>query len=366
MRDDLPLSTAPEGLDADAGPLAAQRQAAEGFRSVLARIDAGEREFPLPGSGRTRDRFAALRAVAETDLCTARLVEGHVDAVAILAELGAPPPGPGERWGVWAAEPPGEGLTALRKDAGDGPDRGAGDGPGQDAAARTDDGSGWVISGLKQYCSGAHSCTHALVTARAGDERRLFAVRVDGDDCRPVEGTWRAVGMAGSDTPDVRFTDVPARAVGGPEAYVRRPGFWHGGIGVAACWYGGATAVSRVLREAAGRRAEPHTDAHLGAVDIQLQAAGALLERAAAEIDADPLDTRGGAQLRAMRVRAFVESACAAVLDHVGRATGAGPLCHDARHARTAADLAVYLRQHHAERDLAALGTLLARPEDTR
>ncbi|GAA3487240.1 acyl-CoA dehydrogenase family protein [Streptomyces cremeus] len=356
MRDDLPPSTAPEALDADAGPLAARRQAAEGFRSVLARVDAGELEFPLPGSGRTRDRFAALRAVAGTDLCTARLVEGHVDAAAILAELGAPPPGPGERWGVWAAEPPGEGLTALRKDAGDGPGG---------AGGRADDGSGWVISGLKQYCSGAHSCTHALVTAHAGDERRLFAVRVDGDDCRPVDGTWQAVGMAGSDTPDVRFTDVPARAVGGPEAYLRRPGFWHGGIGVAACWYGGAVAASRVLREAAERRAEPHTDAHLGAVDSLLQAAGALLEQAAAEIDADPLDP-DAARLRAMRVRAFVASACAAVLDHVGRATGAGPLCHDARHARTAADLAVYLRQHHAERDLAALGALLARPEDTR
>ncbi|CAM5244221.1 acyl-CoA dehydrogenase [Streptomyces spiroverticillatus] len=341
MPDDLPLSEASELT-------APEVTAAVGFRSVLARIEAGEREFPLPGSGHTGRRFAALQAVAEADLCTARLVEGHVDALAILAELGEPPPGPGERWGVWAAEPPGEGLTALRKDP-------AGQG-----------GDGWVISGLKQFCSGAHSCTHALVTARAGDERRLFAVRVDGDDCRPVDGTWRAVGMAGSDTPDVRFTDVPARAVGDPEAYVRRPGFWHGGIGVAACWYGGAVAVSRVLREAAGRRAEPHTDAHLGAVDIQLQAAGALLDRAAAEIDADPLDIRGGAQLRAMRVRAFVESACAAVLDHVGRATGAGPLCHDAQHARTAADLAVYIRQHHAERDLAALGALLARPEDTR
>ncbi|MFJ2745177.1 acyl-CoA dehydrogenase [Streptomyces sp. NPDC087440] len=351
MPEDLSCSAAPEAAGTDAGPPTAQRAAAEGFRSVLASVEAGEREeFPLPGSGRTGHRFAALRAVAEVDLCTARLVEGHVDAAAILAELGAPPPGPGERWGVWAAEPPGEGLTALRKNV--------------DADA--DDGSGWVISGLKQYCSGAHSCTHALVTARAGDERRLFAVRADGDDCRPVEGTWPAVGMAGSDTPDVRFTDVPARAIGGPEAYVRRPGFWHGGIGVAACWYGGAVAVSRVLGEAAARRPEPHTDAHLGAVDIQLQAAEALLERAAAEIDADPFDAHGGAQLRAMRVRAFVESACAAVLDHVGRATGAGPLCHDARHARAAADLAVYIRQHHAERDLAALGSLLARPEGAR
>ncbi|MFD7819678.1 acyl-CoA dehydrogenase family protein [Streptomyces sp. NPDC059698] len=316
--------------------------AAKGFADTVARIGNGELSFPLPGSGRTAERFAALRSVAETGLSTARLVEGHVDATAVLAELGAPPPGPGERWGVWAAEPPGEGLTAVRQ------------------------GAGWVVSGLKQYCSGAHSCTHALVTARAGEARRLFAVEVAAEGCRPVEGTWSAVGMAGSDTPDVRFTDVPATAVGEPEAYVNRPGFWHGGIGVAACWYGGAVAVSRVLREAAARRADPHTDAHLGAADVQLYTAATVLDRAAGEIDADPGDERGGARLRAMRVRAAVESVCRQVLDHVGRATGAGPLCHDAGHARTVADLGVYIRQHHAERDLAGLGAFLARPEARR
>ncbi|MDJ1640887.1 acyl-CoA dehydrogenase family protein [Streptomyces pakalii] len=317
-------------------------QAARDFVDTVRRIEKDELTFPLPGSGRTAERFAALQCVAEAGLCTARLVEGHVDATAILAELGGSAPSVGELWGVWAAEPPGEGLVATRE------------------------GQGWVLNGLKQYCSGAHTCTRALVTARVGESRRLFAVEVDAERCRPAEGSWQAVGMAGSDTPDVRFTNVPATAVGAPEAYVRRPGFWHGGIGVAACWYGGAVAASRVLRDAAAGRAEPHTDAHLGAVDVQLHAAAALLEQAAAEIDADPRDEEGGAQLRAMRVRAFVESVCRTVLDHVGRATGAGPLCHDAAHARTVADLTVYIRQHHAERELAGVGAYLARPEDSR
>jgi len=40
----------------------------------------------------------------------------------------------------------------------------------------------------------------------------------------------------------------------------------------------------------------------------------------------------------------------------VGRAGGTTPLTFDRAHARRAADLVVYLRQHHAERDLAALG----------
>ncbi|MER0477887.1 acyl-CoA dehydrogenase [Streptomyces sp. Edi2] len=328
-------------LDEDSGlrPGQARRETAQRFVSTVADIASGALEFPLPGSGHTVQRLAALRAVAQRDLCLARLVEGHVDATAILAELRGPTPGPAERWGVWAAEPPGEGVTATRTEA------------------------GWRLAGLKRYCSGAHSCTHALITATAEDGRRLFAVRTGGPGCQPVPGTWQAIGMAGSDTPDVRITDLPAVPVGGVEDYVRRPGFQHGGIGVAACWYGGALAVTEPLRSAAHRNPHPHTDAHLGAVDMHLHAAGALLERTAAEIDQDPHDNSGAARLRSLRVRAFVEQACSATLSHVGRATGAGPLCHDLRHARNVADLSVYLLQHHAERDLAELGRLITRPE---
>ena len=48
------------------------------------------------------------------------------------------------------------------------------------------------------------------------------------------------------------------------------------------------------------------------------------------------------------------------VIQRVGRALGAGPLCHDEAHSRRVADLTVYLRQHHAERNLAELGPVVA------
>lgn len=349
MHDAIPLPTGVETSDGGGSTTLAVRRAADRFSRFVDALAAGTVEAPLPGGGRTSARFDVLSAVAEDDLCAARLAEGHLDAVAILAELDGDPVAPGQYWGVWAAEPPGSGLTATR-----GPD-------------------GWVLNGLKQYCSGAHSCTHALVTATAEDGRRLFAVRTStpeveaGTGCAPVPGTWRAIGMAGSDSPDIRFTDVPATPVGGVEAYLRRPGFHHGGVGVAACWYGGARAVARVLFTRAEQRADPFTDAHAGAVDLRLYTAGTVLRRAAEEIDLDPLDKAGAAGLRALRVRALVAEVCSEVLDHVGRATGAGPLCHDERHARAVADLGVYVRQHHAERDLAALGGLVARgPEESR
>ena len=145
--------------------------------------------------------------------------------------------------------------------------------------------------------------------------------------------------------------------MGGVDWYIRRPGFWHGSVGVAACWLGGARAVARPLE----RASSPHALAHLGAVDAQLAAASALLAAAAEEIDAAPLVGGVQAERRARRVRAVVESAATDTLNRVGRALGAGPLCHDADHARRVADLTVYLRQSHAEADLEHLGRLVAR-----
>jgi hypothetical protein len=51
-------------------------------------------------------------------------------------------------------------------------------------------------------------------------------------------------------------------------------------------------------------------------------------------------------------------------MTRTGRALGAGPLGHDEEHSRAVADLTVYLRQHHAESDLARLGELVAGRED--
>ena len=313
------------------GPAAPWQRTALAFVSA---VESGRLDVPLPGSGATWQRLAAFADLAEEDLSLARLGEGHADAVAILAELDGPPPRPGSRWGVWAANPPGPNVTASRQ------------------------GGTWVLRGTKQYCSGARTCTHALVTATAGEEPWLFAVAVEGRE--PREDSWPAPGMAGSDTLDVGFPGVAAEPVGPPGGYTGRPGFSHGGVGVAACWYGGARGVARTLARAAAKRdVGPHALAHLGAVDIALHTARAALARAADEIDADPGDQRGAGPVRALRVRALAEAVATDVLARTGKALGAGPLGHDEAHSRAVADLTVYLRQHHAERDLARLGELV-------
>jgi alkylation response protein AidB-like acyl-CoA dehydrogenase len=294
-------------------------------------------DLPLPGHGATAERFRRLTEMGRADLVAARLGEGHADADAIRAELKDPePPRAGERWGVWAAAP-----SSVRAEPAPG---------------------GWRLTGDRPWSSGAEWCTHALVTAAAEDGIRLFAVTITAPHAVPIDGTWPAVGMAGSDSRTIRFTEAPARPVGGPGEYVDRPGFWHGGIGVAACWYGGALGVADTLRAAAvARDLTPHALAHLGAVDVALSAAGCVLAVAAATIDADPTAYQ---HRLALRVRATVEAAATEVIDRVGRALGAGPLCRDAAHAQRVADLTVYLRQSHAESDLEELGRLVASAEE--
>lgn len=306
-------------------------------------LEAGELDLPAPGSGRTASRWWKLAALTEHDVVAGRLAEAHADAVAILCELDGPAPRAGQLWGVWAAEAP-QTVVTVREEA--------------DGRA--------VLDGTKAWCSGAGICTHALITARRDDNGRgLYAVDLSQDGVIALPSSWRNAGMRESDTRTVQLNNVVGIPVGGSGAYLSRPGFWHGAIGVAACWLGGARGVAGALYRAvaAGHdgdaAANAHVQAHLGAVDAALAAAEAMLVSAACYVDAEPTGDR--AELIARRVRAVVEHAVDEAIVRTGRALGPAPLALDERHAQRVADLTIYVRQSHAERDLAALGRVAAR-----
>jgi len=289
--------------------------------------------LPLPAGGQTLERWRGLAAVAAEDLSLAKLFESHADALAILAELDVPVAA-GTRWAVWAAEPP-QARLAIRPA-----------------------GAGLLLTGRKAWCSGADLISHALVTGWLPDGRQqLAAVALDqpGIECQPA--VWQAVGMGRVCTPDLDFDEVPAEPVGRPGQYLDRPGFWHGGCGIAACWYGGTLPLADALADRAGQRDDPHLLAHLGAVDVALRSLRALLVETAGWLDAHPAAV---ATEPALRLRAAADSTARLVLDAAGRALGAGPLCRERRLARQFADLPVFIRQTHAERDLAELARLVA------
>lgn len=292
---------------------------------------------PAPGGGQTASRWELLATLGAADLTTARVVEAHLDAIAILSEAPAPVPAvpAGSSWGVYAAE-----------------------GAGVRVDAREADGR-WQLDGTKTWCSLAGTLSHALVTAHTDQGRRLFAIPLQEGGATADSAAWRSRGLTDVPSGPLRLDAVPAQPLGAAGWYLERPGFAYGGIGVAACWYGGAVGLARSL-VAAARRREPDDIAlwHVGAVDVALQRARALLTEAATLVDDGHAAGSAGAVL-ALRVRAAVAATADQVLSAVGHALGPAPLALDDDHARRVADLTVYLRQQHAERDDVALGRML-------
>ena len=303
-------------------------------------IGLGADALPMPGAGHTLSRWQALAAVAAHDLSLVKLFEGHTDALAILHELGGENTFDADTarvWGTWCAEPPDARLEMRSRD--------------EVAGLQV------TLHGTKAWCSGAHAVTHALVSCWDSEgQPRLAAVSLEQAGVSVTDVGWEAVGMSATRSVDVHFDGAVAIPVGGAGDYVARPGFWQGGAGIAACWYGGAQGIAQMTLAKSGSKPDPHRLAHLGAIDVALSGAAAVLRETATWIDTNP---SASAQMAATRARMVCERAATDVVFHAGRALGAAPLCRDARFARAMADLPVFIRQSHAERDLAALGGLL-------
>jgi len=310
---------------------------------ILAHAD----QLALPAAGATLARWQALAAVAEHDLSLAKLFEGHTDALAILKELRvdlspvlqAQPAGRSQSWAVWAAEMSG---CRVMIESGD-----------------SEPGTPVKLSGIKAWCSGAHSGTHALLTAwsAATAGPQLVAVELAQPQIQVSHKHWHAVGMRASESLRVSFDQAIGWSVGGPGKYLTRPGFWHGGAGVAACWYGGALALARALQSALARTDAATRDrfrlAAAGRVDVALQGTSQLFRQTAAWIDSHPQDD---ARPAALRLRLATAACAQQVLALTGDAMGAAPFCLDRSFAQAAADLPVFIRQSHGDHDYAELG----------
>ncbi|MGP5726210.1 hypothetical protein ACTXOR_10545 [Arthrobacter rhombi] len=287
---------------------------------------------PVPGHGGTAALWELLASVAALDLTAARTLEPHLDAAAILDQAGWPWE-PGATWGVFAAEGPGLRLEAARAD---------------------DDGC-WLLHGDKPWCSLAGSLDRAVITAAVPGGRRSFALDLRQTGVVPGPAAWASHGLANVPSGPIRLDDAAATPVGGTDWYLHRDGFAWGGLAVAACWFGGAVGLFRTLHDATGRRAPDQLAlAWLGEADRLLSSGAALLAAAA-----DAVDTRRVGWRDAHRVRGQIASLCDRIVAICGQALGPGPLAFDAAHARRVSDLAVYIRQHHAARDDAALGRLV-------
>ncbi len=294
-------------------------------------LAAGLAELPQPGQGATLLRWQILAQVAAADLSLVKLFEAHADAQSILHELGIETCSATGLWAVWAAEPPYAqvGITSRTHDQ-------------------------VTLSGRKAWCSGAAHVDHALMTVRdEHNQPALVILAMQQPGIRVTTDGWQAVGMAAAESVEVVFEGAQAQCIGDSSVYIDRPGFWHGAAGIAACWFGAGVALAGQVHQQARRDA--HSLAHLGAIEAALGNAQAALRACALWVDEHP---RHDAEFEARRLRATVEAAMEAVMHHAGRALGATPFCRDPHFARLMADLPVFLRQSHAERDLERLGQL--------
>ncbi|MDI2034683.1 acyl-CoA dehydrogenase family protein [Paenarthrobacter nitroguajacolicus] len=313
---------------------------------------------PMPGEGSTAKLWELLASVTAVDVAAGRVLEPHLDALAILAQSGAGMEATGA-WGVFAAEGPGMKLEAKRDAAGN-----------------------YVLNGSKPWCSLAQQLDGAVITAHTADNNRAaFAVNLKDSGVAAETPAWTARGLQEIPSGTVHFDNVPVEPIGGEGWYFKRPGFAWGGIGVAACWLGGAVTLARdyatALEKGAdnGREPDQIALATLGEIDRTISMVTGYLAQAAERIDGGELESADSgspdsvgagntsqddpsAWSEALCVRGTVAAAVERIQTLVTQNLGPGPLAFNETYGKRMADLSLYIRQHHAMRDDAQLGAL--------
>lgn len=308
--------------------------------------------LPYPGGGQTLLRWQILSTIAAHDLSLAKLYEAHTDAHAILNEISAPTPPAHSIWGVWCSEGPDSHLEISMPES-----------TTIQSMSGTKTKSIAFISGTKSWCSGAKFLTHALVSTYSNANRYLVAVDLLQPEVKVTNKGWDAIGMAETESVQVQFDSALGQVVGKENAYLDRPGFWHGGAGIAACWHGGAQALAGITKNSLLRQGaidDPYKLAHLGHIDMALSVSSAILRDTAAHIDQHPHENN---QHICQKARLIVEQSAERVLHHAGAALGAAAFCRNKPFTKLHTDLTVFLHQSHGEADIGALGRSISREE---
>lgn len=266
-----------------------------------------------------------LYCIARADLPLARLFEGHVDALQIIARYADADTArdaeaiaaQGGAFGVWNAALPDEPL-------------------------RVADGH---LSGGKRYASGAGLLGHALAGADTPEGNRLVLIDLAASQPEIDRDWWRVVGMQRSQTHVVRWERAdPAsfRFVGQPGDYAREPFFSGGALRFVACHAGGVAALFDHVRDhlvTTRRSGDPHQASRLADLYLTAQAAAAVVAGAAATWGMVAYVDHVAA------ARVAVTDCAESALATAQQAVGLGGMFVDHPLSATLTDLMVYLRQ---------------------
>ena len=278
----------------------------------------------LSGSLAADDPVALCRAlvsIGETDLCVARLVEGHVNARHLLDLYGTGSADECAIHGVWGAD----GDEPLRVREG-------------------------RLQGGKRYASGLGTVDRAIVTvAGEADELSRLAVVDVTDPCRHRPETWDMVGMRQTVSGDIDLTGLPFAWLGAPGDYFREPHFLGGVWRIAALQLGGTLGLLGAARDTLTGLGRLDADAQVGRLApliARAMAAYGLVERAATvasgpEGVADP----DRAVALSIQSRLLTEDLAQDTIAAVERSVGLAHFPTGSGTGRIARDLATYCRQ---------------------
>lgn len=245
---------------------------------------------------------------------------------------------------------------------------------------------GWVLDGTLRFASGVGLIERALLPVWL-DEERSVLLDLDVSTWQGDEDSWRTPAMIDSRSLTVPVEGVEATAdaqVGDEGFYLGRPGFFPGGVSVAAVWAGGAARVADLTaRATAGAPPAPAVTARWGRIRTELACAAALLDTAgrvlassepdlgsssassstsssASSSEASPARGAGGrGQELSTEVRAGVAAASRAVLEECRVLAGPAGIAFDGDLAQALADLDLYVAQQNRDADQGYLGGLV-------
>ncbi|MBB2202043.1 acyl-CoA dehydrogenase family protein [Gluconacetobacter tumulisoli] len=274
-----------------------------------------------------------LRLVGQGSLALGRLLEGHVNAIRLVARYGtdaqmqqvAADVRNGALFGIWVTE----GVEPVRFH---------------------DDGAAIVLHGEKLFASGALHVTRPLITARApnGDTRMMLVRRDDPRSASPSIGGIS--GMRGAGTGRCDFTGMvltPDALIGLPGDYMRQPEFSAGAWRGIAVALGGIDRLVDLLRlqlADRSRDANPHQRVRMGMALIARETASLWARKAALVAEghgSDPGDVAATVNL----ARIATERAGLDVIELVQRGLGLSAFVKSNVVERIQRDLATYLRQ---------------------
>ena len=276
----------------------------------------------------------ALLRLGRTDIPLARLAEGHIDALRIVDQAGSAAQ-PGALYGVWASRSQQTGVRARRL--------------GDDQL---------LLEGTLRFASGAGLLDRALVPVWPDPQTHLL---VDLDVAGlPVDSSvWCTGAMAASRTFSVEVAGLVVDrscVVGAENFYLGRSAFFPGGVGVAACWVGGAARVVDLLH---GRHPAPSPaqQLRLGRIRADL-AVGAAAVRSTAALLAERLTSTAETDwhLLATEARAVAADAVRRIVAETRLVTGPAGMAMDDGLSHAVNDLELYALQQSSDGDAALLG----------